>query len=55
MEFGAHLPLIDFSGNGFSLADLGTYAKRADELGYTFLCANLSGVVLYPEASHPSP
>ena len=40
MEYGAHLPLIDFSGNGFSLADLVIYAKRAAELGYTRLCAN---------------
>ena len=40
MEYGAHLPLIDFSGEGFSLPDLRAYAKRADELGFKFLCAN---------------
>jgi len=40
MEYGAHLPLIDFSGKGFSLADLRAYAQRASELGYKFLCAN---------------
>ncbi len=40
MEYGVHLPLIDFSGKGFSLAELRAYAKRASDLGYTFLCAN---------------
>ena len=40
MEYGAHLPLIDFSGKGFSLAELRAYANQASELGYTFLCAN---------------
>ncbi len=40
MEYGAHLPLIDFSGKGFSLRELRAYAKQASELGYTFLCAN---------------
>ena len=40
MEYGAHLPLIDFSGKGFSLVDLRAYAQRASELDYRFLCAN---------------
>ncbi|MFQ5426547.1 MAG: LLM class flavin-dependent oxidoreductase [Gaiellales bacterium] len=40
LEFGAHLPLIDFEGVGWSLADLVAFARTADELGYTFLCAN---------------
>jgi alkanesulfonate monooxygenase SsuD/methylene tetrahydromethanopterin reductase-like flavin-dependent oxidoreductase (luciferase family) len=40
MEYGAHLPLIDFSGKGFALTELHAYAKRASELDYTFLCAN---------------
>ncbi len=40
MEYGVHLPLIDFSGKGFSLTELRAYAKQASELGYTFLCAN---------------
>ncbi len=39
-EFGAHLPLIDFEGVGWSLADLASFARTADELGYTFICAN---------------
>ena len=33
MEYGVHLPLIDFSGKGFSLAELRAYAKRASDLG----------------------
>ena len=33
MEYGVHLPLIDFSGKGFSLAELRAYAKRASDPG----------------------
>ena len=40
VEFGAHLPLIDFAGAGWSLDGLVAFARTADELGYTFLCAN---------------
>jgi len=40
MEFGVHLPLIDFDGVGWSSADLAGFARTADALGYTFLCAN---------------
>ncbi len=40
MEFGAHLPLIDFGGGSPSLADLRAYVEGAAALGYTFLCAN---------------
>jgi alkanesulfonate monooxygenase SsuD/methylene tetrahydromethanopterin reductase-like flavin-dependent oxidoreductase (luciferase family) len=39
MEFGAHLPLIDF-GAGWSLPALKSYARAAAELGFTHLCAN---------------
>jgi alkanesulfonate monooxygenase SsuD/methylene tetrahydromethanopterin reductase-like flavin-dependent oxidoreductase (luciferase family) len=39
-EFGAHLPLIDLEGVGWSLAELVDFARSADGLGYTFLCAN---------------
>jgi alkanesulfonate monooxygenase SsuD/methylene tetrahydromethanopterin reductase-like flavin-dependent oxidoreductase (luciferase family) len=39
-EFGVHLPLIDFEGVGWSNADLVTFARTADQLGYTFICAN---------------
>jgi alkanesulfonate monooxygenase SsuD/methylene tetrahydromethanopterin reductase-like flavin-dependent oxidoreductase (luciferase family) len=40
VEFGAHLPLIEFEGETRSLADLRTYTHTAGELGFTFLCAN---------------
>lgn len=39
MEFGAHLPLIDF-GAGYSLRSLKEYARAAAAHGYRFLCAN---------------
>jgi alkanesulfonate monooxygenase SsuD/methylene tetrahydromethanopterin reductase-like flavin-dependent oxidoreductase (luciferase family) len=40
MEYGAHLPLIEFDGGGRTLADLRAYARRASALGYRYLCAN---------------
>jgi alkanesulfonate monooxygenase SsuD/methylene tetrahydromethanopterin reductase-like flavin-dependent oxidoreductase (luciferase family) len=40
MQYGAHLPLIEFEGGGRSRADLRAYAQRASALGYTYLCAN---------------
>ena len=40
MEYGAHLPLIEFDGAGRTLADLRAYARRAAALGYRYLCAN---------------
>jgi alkanesulfonate monooxygenase SsuD/methylene tetrahydromethanopterin reductase-like flavin-dependent oxidoreductase (luciferase family) len=40
MEYGAHLPLIDFEGAGQTPADLRAYARRAAALGYSYLCAN---------------
>lgn len=40
MDYGAHLPLIDFEGAGRTLADLRAYARRAADLGYRYLCAN---------------
>jgi alkanesulfonate monooxygenase SsuD/methylene tetrahydromethanopterin reductase-like flavin-dependent oxidoreductase (luciferase family) len=39
LEFGAHLPLIDF-GAGFSHRALKTYARAAADSGYRYLCAN---------------
>ena len=39
MEYGAHLPLIDF-GAGFSHRRLKAYARTAAESGYRYLCAN---------------
>jgi alkanesulfonate monooxygenase SsuD/methylene tetrahydromethanopterin reductase-like flavin-dependent oxidoreductase (luciferase family) len=40
MEYGAHLPLIEFDGARRSLADLRAYARGAAALGYRYLCAN---------------
>ena len=40
MEYGAHLPLIEFEGARRTLADLREYARRASALGYRYLCAN---------------
>ena len=40
MEYGAHLPLIEFDGGSRTLGDLREYASRAAALGYRFLCAN---------------
>ncbi len=39
MDFGAHLPLIDF-GTRASLPGLKAYAQSAAGLGYRYLCAN---------------
>src|SRR4051812_17366429 len=39
MEYGAHLPLIDF-GASPSLRGLKDYARAAGDLGYRWLCAN---------------
>lgn len=40
MDIGAHLPLIDFEENGYSLDRLTAYAKAARDLGYAALSAN---------------
>ncbi len=40
MEYGAHLPLIGFSGGSPSLADLRAYTSAARDLEYAVLCAN---------------
>jgi alkanesulfonate monooxygenase SsuD/methylene tetrahydromethanopterin reductase-like flavin-dependent oxidoreductase (luciferase family) len=40
MEFGAHLPLMDFGGHPFTLDHLLGYARAAEQLGFDTLCAN---------------
>jgi alkanesulfonate monooxygenase SsuD/methylene tetrahydromethanopterin reductase-like flavin-dependent oxidoreductase (luciferase family) len=40
MDFGAHLPLIDFGGTPQSLRDLAKYADAARDLGYVAITAN---------------
>jgi alkanesulfonate monooxygenase SsuD/methylene tetrahydromethanopterin reductase-like flavin-dependent oxidoreductase (luciferase family) len=40
MEYGAHLPLIDFGDHGWRPGQLASYTERARELGYGFISAN---------------
>src|SRR5881227_1671973 len=40
VEFGAHLPLMDFGGHPYTLDHLLEYATTAQRLGFTMLCAN---------------
>src|SRR5215216_3499629 len=40
MDFGLHLPLLDFGGNPFTLEHLITYAETGQELGFRALAAN---------------
>jgi len=40
MDFGAHLPLMDFGGNPYTLRHLTEYAERAAGLGFSALAAN---------------
>jgi alkanesulfonate monooxygenase SsuD/methylene tetrahydromethanopterin reductase-like flavin-dependent oxidoreductase (luciferase family) len=40
MEYGAHLPLMDFGGHPYTLDHLTDYARRAAALGLTTLSAN---------------
>ena len=40
MDYGAHLPLIDFTGKGTSLKQIIKFSETAERLGYKTLCAN---------------
>src|SRR6478672_10864304 len=40
MEFGAHLPLMDFGGHPYSLAHLVAYTRAAAQLGFGTLSVN---------------
>ncbi len=40
MDYGVHLPLIDFDGRGRDLKELLDYVRAADELGYAAVTAN---------------
>jgi alkanesulfonate monooxygenase SsuD/methylene tetrahydromethanopterin reductase-like flavin-dependent oxidoreductase (luciferase family) len=40
MQFGAHLPLMDFGGNAYDGATLRAYARLAADVGFTTLAAN---------------
>jgi alkanesulfonate monooxygenase SsuD/methylene tetrahydromethanopterin reductase-like flavin-dependent oxidoreductase (luciferase family) len=40
MDFGAHLPLMDFGGNPYTFAHLATYTRSAARLGFSALAVN---------------
>jgi alkanesulfonate monooxygenase SsuD/methylene tetrahydromethanopterin reductase-like flavin-dependent oxidoreductase (luciferase family) len=40
MDFGAHLPLMDFGGHPYTLEHLISYAQRAQRLGFSALSTN---------------
>jgi alkanesulfonate monooxygenase SsuD/methylene tetrahydromethanopterin reductase-like flavin-dependent oxidoreductase (luciferase family) len=40
VDFGVHLPLMDFGGNPFTLEHLLTYTETSQELGFSALSAN---------------
>src|SRR4051794_7337276 len=40
MDFGAHLPLMDFGGNPYTLEHIVEYTDRAAQLGFSALSVN---------------
>jgi alkanesulfonate monooxygenase SsuD/methylene tetrahydromethanopterin reductase-like flavin-dependent oxidoreductase (luciferase family) len=40
MDYGVHLPLIDFEGRGLDLKGLQEYTRAADEMGYAAVSSN---------------
>ncbi len=40
IEFGVHLPLVDFGDASWTVARLSTYAREAAALGFQYICAN---------------
>jgi alkanesulfonate monooxygenase SsuD/methylene tetrahydromethanopterin reductase-like flavin-dependent oxidoreductase (luciferase family) len=54
VEFGAHLPLMDFGGNPYTLDHLAGYARRAASLGFTTLAANDHMVFSVPWLDGPT-
>ncbi len=40
VEFGIHLPLIDFGGEPWTARRLSTYVREAADLGFRYICAN---------------
>jgi alkanesulfonate monooxygenase SsuD/methylene tetrahydromethanopterin reductase-like flavin-dependent oxidoreductase (luciferase family) len=54
VEFGAHLPLLDFGGHPFTLDHLSGYARRAAELGFATLAANDHLVFALPWLDGPT-
>ena len=54
MEFGAHLPLMDFGGNPYTLEHLCAYTDCAAQLGFTALAANDHMVFSVPWLDGPT-
>jgi len=40
MQYGVHLPLMEWDGNRFDVAHMAEVARRAEELGYDTISAN---------------
>jgi alkanesulfonate monooxygenase SsuD/methylene tetrahydromethanopterin reductase-like flavin-dependent oxidoreductase (luciferase family) len=54
VEFGAHLPLMDFGGLPYTLDHLVRYARTAEQLGFDMLCANDHLVFAVPWLDGPT-
>lgn len=54
MDFGAHLPLMDFGGNPYSLDHLTAYAETAAQLGFSALSTNDHMVFSVPWLDGPT-
>ncbi len=54
MDFGAHLPLMDFGGNSYSLEHLAAYTETAARLGFKALSTNDHMVFSVPWLDGPT-
>lgn len=54
MDFGAHLPLMDFGGHPFTLDHLVTYARDAESLGFAAISVNDHLVFAVPWLDGPT-
>ena len=54
MDFGAHLPLMDFGGHPYTLDHLVTYTRTAEQLGFSALAANDHMVFSVPWLDGPT-
>ena len=54
MDFGAHLPLMDFGGNPYTFAHLATYTRTAARLGFSALAVNDHLVFAVPWLDGPT-
>ncbi|MGH9259093.1 MAG: LLM class flavin-dependent oxidoreductase, partial [Acidimicrobiales bacterium] len=54
MDFGAHLPLMDFGGNPYTLRHLVDYTETAARLGFSALSVNDHMVFSVPWLDGPT-